>query len=184
MPGCELNPAWWSRRAARSATPVRGVVKWAAARWFQGTIGVTRLWTSDGPLPDNARHPFYDATTIFPDHVVARVSAIGALAGLIRRLRTGAGARIHVPQAEVAINQLDVLTSRGRATGRWWSHKRFTRFCRAPVMTNGVSCPSRAPRNAGRLRGDRRADSGELDMPTHARRGCGRLQSWASRRDP
>ena len=75
----------------------------------RGTIGVTRLWTSDGPLPDNARHPFYDATTIFPDHVVARVSAIGALAGLIRRLRTGAGARIHVPQAEVAINQLDVL---------------------------------------------------------------------------
>lgn len=75
----------------------------------RGTIGVTRLWTSDGPPPDNARHPFYDATTIFPDHVVARVSAIGALAGLIRRLRTGAGARIHVPQAEVAINQLDVL---------------------------------------------------------------------------
>lgn len=75
----------------------------------RGTIGVTRLWTSDGPIPDNARHPFYDATTIFPDHVVARVSAIGALAGLIRRMRTGAGARIHVPQAEVAINQLDVL---------------------------------------------------------------------------
>ena len=84
----------------------------------RGTIGVTRLWTSDGPLPDNARHPFHDATTIFPDHVVARVSAIGALAGLIRRLRTGAGTRIHVPQAEVAINQLDVLyvarASRGK----------------------------------------------------------------------
>lgn len=75
----------------------------------RGTIGVTRLWTSDGPPPDDARHPFYDATTIFPDHVVARVSAIGALAGLIRRMRTGIGARVHVPQAEVAINQLDVL---------------------------------------------------------------------------
>lgn len=75
----------------------------------RGTIGVTRLWTSDEPPPEDARHPFYDATTIFPDHVVARISAIGALAGLIRRERTGAGARIHVSQAEAVINQLDVL---------------------------------------------------------------------------
>lgn len=74
----------------------------------RATTGVTRLWTSADGGDDAARHPFYDATTVFPDHVVARVTAIGALAALIRRDRTGAGARVHVPQAEVAVNQLDV----------------------------------------------------------------------------
>ena len=73
----------------------------------RATTGVTRLWTSDEDPDDSARHPFYDATTIFPDHVVGRISAIGALAALIRRRRTGSGARIHVSQAEACINQLD-----------------------------------------------------------------------------
>jgi crotonobetainyl-CoA:carnitine CoA-transferase CaiB-like acyl-CoA transferase len=40
---------------------------------------------------------------------VGRISAIGALAGLIRKHRTGVGARIHVSQAEAAINQLDTI---------------------------------------------------------------------------
>lgn len=74
----------------------------------RAATGVTSLWTSDQPDPD-ARHPFYDATTIFPDHVVGRITAIGALAGLIRRQRCGVGARIHVSQAEAGINQLDTL---------------------------------------------------------------------------
>ncbi|MCW1957945.1 MAG: CoA transferase [Mycobacterium sp.] len=72
----------------------------------RAATGVTSLWTSDQPDPA-ARHPFYDATTVFPDHVVGRITAIGALAGLIRRKRTGVGARIHVSQAEAGINQLD-----------------------------------------------------------------------------
>jgi crotonobetainyl-CoA:carnitine CoA-transferase CaiB-like acyl-CoA transferase len=72
----------------------------------RAATGVTSLWTSDQPNPA-ARHPFYDATTIFPDHVVGRISAIGALAGLIRRQRSGLGARLHVSQAEAGINQLD-----------------------------------------------------------------------------
>ncbi|MCV7343015.1 CoA transferase [Mycolicibacterium rhodesiae] len=75
----------------------------------RATIGVTRLWTSQEPPAPTARHAFYDATTIFPDHVVGRISAIGALAGLIRRERDGIGARTHVSQAEAAINQLDTL---------------------------------------------------------------------------
>ena len=41
--------------------------------------------------------------------MVGRISAIGALAGLIRKHRTGVGARIHVSQAEAAINQLDTI---------------------------------------------------------------------------
>ncbi|AQT80087.1 CoA transferase [Mycolicibacterium litorale] len=75
----------------------------------RATIGVSRLWTSQEPAPPTARHAFYDATTIFPDHVVGRISAIGALAALIRRERHGVGARLHVSQAEAAINQLDTL---------------------------------------------------------------------------
>jgi crotonobetainyl-CoA:carnitine CoA-transferase CaiB-like acyl-CoA transferase len=75
----------------------------------RATIGVTGLWTSEQATAEDARHSFYDATTIFPDHVVGRISAIGALAGLIRRHRTGAGARVHVSQAEAAINQLDTI---------------------------------------------------------------------------
>ena len=72
----------------------------------RAATGVTSLWSSDVPNPA-ARHPFYDATTIFPDHVVGRITAIGALAALVRSKRTGAGARIHVSQAEAGINQLD-----------------------------------------------------------------------------
>ena len=72
----------------------------------RAATGVTSLWTSDQPNP-GARHPFYDATTVFPDHVVGRITAIGALAALIRRKRSGVGARIHVSQAEAGINQLD-----------------------------------------------------------------------------
>jgi len=39
--------------------------------------------------------------------VVGRITAIGALAALIHRDRTGAGARVHVSQAEAVVNQLD-----------------------------------------------------------------------------
>ncbi|OBH05250.1 acyl-CoA transferase [Mycobacterium sp. E2699] len=77
----------------------------------RAATGVTRLWTSDDPdgAADGARHSFYDATTIFPDHVVGRVTAIAALAALIRRNRTGHGAHVHISQAEVVVNQLDTL---------------------------------------------------------------------------
>lgn len=57
----------------------------------RATTGVTRLWTSDEAPPENARHAFYDATTIFPDHMVGRITSIAALAALIHRDRTGAG---------------------------------------------------------------------------------------------
>jgi crotonobetainyl-CoA:carnitine CoA-transferase CaiB-like acyl-CoA transferase len=76
----------------------------------RATAGVTRLWTSeDAATGENARHAFYDATTIFPDHVVGRVTAIAALAALIHRDRTNGGAHVHISQAEVVVNQLDTL---------------------------------------------------------------------------
>ncbi|HUO39425.1 MAG TPA: CaiB/BaiF CoA-transferase family protein, partial [Mycobacterium sp.] len=68
----------------------------------RAATGVTMLWTS----PSSGA--FLDAVTIFPDHVVARMTAIAALAVLIRRDRTGAGGHVHISHAEVAVNQLDV----------------------------------------------------------------------------
>jgi crotonobetainyl-CoA:carnitine CoA-transferase CaiB-like acyl-CoA transferase len=82
----------------------------------RATTGVTKLWAAldaqaDGVdrHADRSRHRFYDATTVFPDHVVGRITAIGALAALIYRDRTGEGARVHVSQAEAVVNQLDTL---------------------------------------------------------------------------
>jgi crotonobetainyl-CoA:carnitine CoA-transferase CaiB-like acyl-CoA transferase len=79
----------------------------------RAATGVTRLWTADGDgldrQSDGSRHRFYDATTVFPDHVVGRITAIGALAALIHRDRTGKGARMHVSHAEAVVNQLDTL---------------------------------------------------------------------------
>jgi crotonobetainyl-CoA:carnitine CoA-transferase CaiB-like acyl-CoA transferase len=79
----------------------------------RATTGVTSLWTSEEASAEaqaaGARHAFYDATTIFPDHVVGRVTAIAALAALIRRDRTGDAAHVHISQAEVVVNQLDTL---------------------------------------------------------------------------
>ncbi|PRC44494.1 CoA transferase, partial [Mycobacterium sp. ITM-2017-0098] len=69
----------------------------------RASTGVTRLWTS----PDAEPGTFYDATTVFPDHIVGRLTAIAALAALIRRRRSeGAGGHVHISQAEAAINQL------------------------------------------------------------------------------
>jgi crotonobetainyl-CoA:carnitine CoA-transferase CaiB-like acyl-CoA transferase len=71
----------------------------------RAVTGITRLWTGDD-APDG-RPPFLDAVTIFPDHVIARIAAIAALAAVVRRDRTGNGAHVHISQAEVAVNQLD-----------------------------------------------------------------------------
>lgn len=68
----------------------------------RASTGITRLWTS----PDAPPGQFFDATTIFPDHVVGRLTAVAAVAALIRRDRGGGGAHVHLSQAEVAINQL------------------------------------------------------------------------------
>jgi crotonobetainyl-CoA:carnitine CoA-transferase CaiB-like acyl-CoA transferase len=68
----------------------------------RATTGVTWLWTSE----DAPRGSFYDATTIFPDHVAARLTAIAALAAVIGREQVGTGAHVHISQAEAAVNQL------------------------------------------------------------------------------
>ncbi|MBE1548329.1 crotonobetainyl-CoA:carnitine CoA-transferase CaiB-like acyl-CoA transferase [Mycobacterium sp. OAS707] len=82
----------------------------------RATTGVTWLWTSkDAPLGS-----FYDATTIFPDHVSARLTAVAALAALIGRDHTGSGAHVHISQAEAAVNQLatSYVADEARAAGQ------------------------------------------------------------------
>jgi crotonobetainyl-CoA:carnitine CoA-transferase CaiB-like acyl-CoA transferase len=94
----------------------------AAGRWssrmgygplVRATTGVSRLWTADD------RAGFYDATTVFPDHVAARVTAVAALAALIACDSSGTGAHVHISQAEVAVDQLAVtyVTEQARANG-------------------------------------------------------------------
>jgi crotonobetainyl-CoA:carnitine CoA-transferase CaiB-like acyl-CoA transferase len=68
----------------------------------RAATGVTWLWTSQDAQPGN----FYDATTVFPDHVAARLTAVAAVAAMIRREHTGTGAHVHIAQAEAAVNQL------------------------------------------------------------------------------
>jgi crotonobetainyl-CoA:carnitine CoA-transferase CaiB-like acyl-CoA transferase len=83
----------------------------------RAVTGITRLWTGED-APDG-RPPFLDAVTIFPDHVIARIAAIAALAAVVRRDRTGNGAHVHISQAEVAVNQLDTtyVTEQARVAG-------------------------------------------------------------------
>ncbi|MEV3905658.1 CoA transferase [Mycobacterium sp. NPDC050551] len=78
----------------------------------RASTGITRLWSDDTATP-------FDATTIFPDHVAARITAIGALAALIDRDHSGTGAHVHISQAEAAVNQLAVtyVAQAARAAG-------------------------------------------------------------------
>jgi crotonobetainyl-CoA:carnitine CoA-transferase CaiB-like acyl-CoA transferase len=77
--------------------------------------GVSRLWTSEDPADPS----FYDATTVFPDHVVGRITAVAALAALINRQTTDSGAHVHISQAEAAVSQLATtyVTEAARAAG-------------------------------------------------------------------
>lgn len=63
--------------------------------------GLTGLWCY--PEIDNS---YSDSITIVPDHFAARVSGVSIMAALIRRERTGIGARIAVSQAEAILNVL------------------------------------------------------------------------------
>jgi crotonobetainyl-CoA:carnitine CoA-transferase CaiB-like acyl-CoA transferase len=96
----ELNP----RIVLAESSAFGATGPWSARMGYgplvRATTGVTRLWTSDDDPG------FYDATTIFPDHVAARVTAIATLAALIGRDSAGVGAHVHISQAEVAVNQL------------------------------------------------------------------------------
>ncbi|MFF5290208.1 CaiB/BaiF CoA-transferase family protein [Paractinoplanes globisporus] len=67
----------------------------------RATTGLSGLWRY---LDDEAGHS--DASTIYPDHVAARIEAVAILAKLIARRRTGRGGTVSVAQAEVILGQL------------------------------------------------------------------------------
>jgi crotonobetainyl-CoA:carnitine CoA-transferase CaiB-like acyl-CoA transferase len=98
----ELNP----RIVLAESSAFGATGPWSARMGYgplvRATTGVSRLWKSEDPADTG----FYDATTIFPDHVAARITAIAALAALIHCAAADSGAHVHVSQAEVAVNQL------------------------------------------------------------------------------
>jgi crotonobetainyl-CoA:carnitine CoA-transferase CaiB-like acyl-CoA transferase len=61
---------------------------------------------------------FSDAVTVYPDHVCARVGAMGALALLIRRERTARGGRVSVAQSEVMLSHFSARIAAQDLAGR------------------------------------------------------------------
>lgn len=80
----------------------------------RAAAGFTDLWV----YPDEPES-FCDTVTVYPDHVAARIGALGALALLLRRERTGTGGSVSVAQSEVMLSHLageiaaEVLVRRG-----------------------------------------------------------------------
>lgn len=71
---------------------------------IRAATGLTGMWRyADDP------DSYSDAVTVYPDHVAGRISALGATALLIRRLRTGRGGSASVSQAEVMLGQFAEL---------------------------------------------------------------------------
>ncbi|WP_062357721.1 CaiB/BaiF CoA transferase family protein [Herbidospora yilanensis] len=66
----------------------------------RASTGLTMLWRDHG-----VEDGFCDAITIYPDHIAARVGAVGVIASLIARRRTGKGGTVSVAQAETIITQ-------------------------------------------------------------------------------
>lgn len=66
----------------------------------RASAGLSGLWR----YPDDDGS-FSDASTIYPDHVAARIEATAVLAKLIGRRRTGRGGTVSVAQAEVILGQ-------------------------------------------------------------------------------
>lgn len=74
--------------------------------------GLTYLWNYE-----QASEPA-GSGAIFPDHLVGRVAALGAMAGLIARRRGQRGSRVVVPQVETTVGLLaDLLLAEARAPG-------------------------------------------------------------------
>ena len=76
-------------------------------------LGYGPLVRASSGLSDLWRYPgvdggYSDASTIFPDHVCARVGAIAVAAKLIERRRTGRGGTVSIAQAETILTELSV----------------------------------------------------------------------------
>ena len=67
----------------------------------RASTGLAGLWR----YPDDDAS-FSDSITILPDHLAARVSAIGVMAMLVQRQKTGQGGTLSLSQAECVLNLL------------------------------------------------------------------------------
>ena len=79
----------------------------------RAAAGCTDQWVYPGE-PGS----FSDATTVYPNHVCARVGAMGALALLIRRERTARGGSVSVAQSEVMLSQFSAPVAAQHLVGR------------------------------------------------------------------
>ncbi len=162
----------------------------------RASTGVTMLWTSEEAATEDSRHPFYDATTVFPDHVVARVTAIGALAAVIHRDRTGAGARVHVSQAEAVVNQLDttyvahalreagaVALHEGTAVHAVCSCAGDDEWCVVSIRSDSEMRSAATVLGDPELADDVRFGTGEARLRNH-RQLTARLSAWTHTRTP
>ena len=164
----------------------------------RATAGVSKLWTdahADRP-EDGSRHRFYDATTIFPDHVVARITAIGALAALIHRNRTGEGHRVHVSQTEAVVNQLDAryVIDAVRAAGHADLHDDTSlhdvypcagddEWCAISIRTDEDWHSATAVFGLSELATDERFATGEARV-AHRRELLAQISAWTRGRTP
>ncbi|GAA2848424.1 CoA transferase [Pseudonocardia halophobica] len=71
----------------------------------RAAAGLSTLWRYPGESEAD-RTSFSDTTTIYPDHVGARIGAAAVLAKLIQRIRTDTGGSVAVAQAEVILGHL------------------------------------------------------------------------------
>ncbi|ONF94991.1 CoA transferase [Sphingomonas jeddahensis] len=80
----------------------------------RASAGLSKQWV----YPEEPEG-FCDAVTVYPDHVAARIGTVGALALLIRRMRTGRGGRASVSQAEVMLGHkaAEIATRAAQAAG-------------------------------------------------------------------
>jgi crotonobetainyl-CoA:carnitine CoA-transferase CaiB-like acyl-CoA transferase len=79
----------------------------------RAAAGCTDQWVYPGE-PGS----FSDAATVYPDHVCARIGAMGALALLIRRERTARGGSVSVAQSEVMLSHFSAPIAAQDLVGR------------------------------------------------------------------
>ncbi|MDF3312136.1 CoA transferase [Rhodococcus sp. T2V] len=77
----------------------------------RSAVGLSGLWRYSGNDAESLRS-YSDTSTVYPDHVAARIGAIAVLAKLVDRRQTGVGGTVAVAQAEVIVAQLGAQLAR------------------------------------------------------------------------
>ncbi len=108
----------------------------------RAATGLSWLWRYPD-VPDS----FSDGVTIYPDHIAARVAAVGVMALLIRRERTGIGGTVSLSQARSFSTPTPSITCASRWNRGASCHAGIKRnspaptgFILVPATTNGASC--------------------------------------------